>query len=94
MSNNVGRGLIKCCFYALPPGGDSGSGSNPDFCQDLEKLLFGLGSYSSCVYSKASDSFENEIEDSIVIKTLKMYGSLLPERNLRHCHSPSSRISL
>ena len=93
MSNNLGRSFIKCCLYVLPPGGDSGSGSNPDFCQDLEKFLFGLGSYSSCVYSKASESFENGIGDSVRDKG-PQYGSLLPERIRCHHHNVLPTFSL
>lgn len=76
MSNNKGSRLIKCCFYALPPGDNSGSGLRPDFCQDLEKRLFGLGSYSSCVNSRASDRFENEVEHTVSDKELTLCGCL------------------
>lgn len=84
------EGLLNVAFNALPPGGDSGSGSNPDFCQDLEMLLFGLGSYSSCVYSKASESFVNGILGSISDKCLQ-HVSLLSERaNCNHLSSLSN----
>lgn len=93
MSNNLGRSFIKHCLYVLPPGGDSDSDLNPDCCQDLEKFLFGLGSYSSCVYSKASESFENRIEDSVRDKG-PLYGSLLPERIYCHHHSLLATFSV